>query len=477
MPRDSRFSPTGSVASEDMDLPMDSEDDDDRPGPSTKSVKPRGDYGKSLGKKGMANGKGKDGMHAWEGSYKRSWDVVQEDDEGGLQAAVENLLARGRRKRAQMSETPLRRSIIRHMFIVLDLSESMKDKDFRPSRFELSLQYLRAFVVEWFDQNPLGQVGVILMRDRVSEVLIPMGGNPQEILTALSEKRKLEPSGEPSLQNGLVMAKGGMSHLPSTSSLECLVIFSSISTADPDGPLNIHQVLADLVASRVRTTIIALAAEIKICRQITERTGGKFGVAMNEEHLKELLWESIPPPATTVAPPSALGVRNVLAVGGKNVRSGNRAPAGDLMVMGFPTRLAQGGESLCACHGLVKKGGYLCPRCGSKMCDVPTDCEVCGLMVVSSPHLARSYWFLFPVANYSALGIHELIDVTRSPAPACHGCDIEFPPLSGLDAGVARVDDGVSATGRYRCAKCKNDFCMDCDLYIHDTLHSCPGCL
>jgi transcription initiation factor TFIIH subunit 2 len=29
----------------------------------------------------------------------------------------------------------------------------------------------------------------------------------------LSDKRKLEPSGEPSLQNGLVMAKGGMRYV------------------------------------------------------------------------------------------------------------------------------------------------------------------------------------------------------------------------------------------------------------------------
>jgi len=36
--------------------------------------------------------------------------------------------------RAMMSETPLRRSIIRHMFIIIDLSDSMRDKDFRPSR-------------------------------------------------------------------------------------------------------------------------------------------------------------------------------------------------------------------------------------------------------------------------------------------------------------------------------------------------------
>ena len=63
------------------------------------------------------------------------------------------------------------------------------------------------------------------MRDRLAETLVPMGGrlsfdlpsrtvltsgNPQEILSLLSDKRRLEPSGEPSLQNGLAMAKSGM---------------------------------------------------------------------------------------------------------------------------------------------------------------------------------------------------------------------------------------------------------------------------
>lgn len=93
-----------------------------------------------------------------------------------------------------MSDTPVRRSIIRHVFIIIDLSESMLDKDYRPTRyvlqvpgpgdwdidlltrFEVILGYLRTYVVEWFDQNPLGQIGVIAMRDRLSEVLIPMGG-------------------------------------------------------------------------------------------------------------------------------------------------------------------------------------------------------------------------------------------------------------------------------------------------------------
>lgn len=217
-------------------------------------------------------------------------------------------------------------------------------------------------------------------------------GNPQDIVAALADKRKLEPSGEPSLQNGLVMARGGMAHLPSTSSLEILVLFSSISTADPDGSTNIHQVLDDLVSSRVRTTIISLSAEIKICKQIAERTGGRFGVAIDEDHYKDLLWETIPPPAQTITA-ATMGVKDALARGGRSAPGApaRPPPVGDLMVMGFPTRLPGAGESFCACHGLLKRGGYMCPRCGVKLCDVPTDCEVCGLMVVSSPHLARRW--------------------------------------------------------------------------------------
>jgi len=45
-----------------------------------------------------------------------------------------------------------------------------------------------------------------------------------------------------------------------------------------------------------------------------------------------------------------------------------------------------------------------------------------------------------------------------------------------VTAGVNQVDSAVSPTARYRCGKCKNDFCMECDLYIHHTLHTCPGC-
>lgn len=81
MPADEPYDPAQSPESA-----LDSDDDLDRPGPSKKSRK---------GKGKAAGG----GVNAWEETYKRSWDVVREDETGGLQAAVDQLIARGRRKR------------------------------------------------------------------------------------------------------------------------------------------------------------------------------------------------------------------------------------------------------------------------------------------------------------------------------------------------------------------------------------------
>lgn len=106
----------------------------------------------------------------------------------------------------------------------------MIDRDMRPTRFDLSLQYAREFITEWFDQNPLGQIGIVGMRSGVGErvgemsgqsvylksdlwgqrTLMQRIGNPQDVLKAISERHKLEPNGEPSLQNAIEMARSSM---------------------------------------------------------------------------------------------------------------------------------------------------------------------------------------------------------------------------------------------------------------------------
>ena len=105
----------------------------------------------------------------------------------------------------------------------------MLDRDLRPSRFDLTLEYSRQFITEWFDQNPLGQMGIVGMRAGLGERIGDMSGqcriyrafesrclihsdigNPQDVIKALSDRRKLQPDGEPSLQNAIDMARGSM---------------------------------------------------------------------------------------------------------------------------------------------------------------------------------------------------------------------------------------------------------------------------
>ncbi|CAA7259135.1 unnamed protein product [Cyclocybe aegerita] len=348
---------------------------------SKSSEKRKADKGKSKAKDTQA--------YTWEASFARSWETVQEDEAGSLQTSVEDLMARGRRRRLLAPASAIRRTIIRHLVLILDLSASMTDRDMRPTRFDLMLQYAREFITEWFDQNPLGQIGVVGMRAGLGERVGEMSGNPQEVLKSIADRHKLEPTGEPSLQNAIEMARSSMSHLPTHSSREILIIYGSLTTCDPG---NIHETLSSCVSSKIRISVVALAAEMKICREMCDKTGGQFGVAMNEGHFKDLLFELVPPPAQ----------RAVTRTNG----GGSNNPAADLMMMGFPTRLPDASPpSLCVCHSEMKSQGFLCPRCLSKVCDVPTDCDICGLMIVSSPHLARSYHHLFPVKPYDAVWV------------------------------------------------------------------------
>ncbi|KAF9012394.1 Ssl1-like-domain-containing protein [Cyathus striatus] len=401
-------------------------------------------------RKDKGKGKAKDTPYTWEASYTRSWDTVQEDEAGSLQTSVEELMARGRRKRLLAPAAAIRRTIIRHLILLLDLSSSMMDRDMRPTRFDLTLQFTREFVTEWFDQNPLGQIGVVGMRSGIGERIGELSGSPQDVLKCIADRHRLEPAGEPSLQNAIEMARSSMSHLPTHSSREILIIFGSLTTCDPG---NIHDTLDACVKDKIRISVVALAAEMKICRDLSDKTGGQFGVAMNEGHFKDLLFELVPPPAQ----------RAVTRAAGAGVTN----PGADLMMMGFPTRLPDASApTLCVCHSELKSQGFICPRCLAKVCDVPTDCDICGLMIVSSPHLARSYHHLFPVKPYNAVPIQD--DRSQS---ACHACARPFPISQSTTVG-----EGMSPVGRYRCPDCRKDFCSDCDLFVHEVIHCCPGC-
>lgn len=436
-----------------------------------------------------AKSKQKDQGYSWEATYKRSWDAVAEDDSGSLESAVRSMIEGSKRRRTLKDVAPVQRGIIRHLVLLIDLSASMLEKDMRPNRFDVTLQYAREFVGEYFDQNPIGQLSIIGTRSGIAERLAMMGGNTVDHTASLSNKRRLEPRGEPSLQNALEMARSSLVHLPASNSREILAIFGSLTTCDPG---NIHDTIGTLVKDNIRVSIVHLAAEVKVFKDVCTRTGGTFSVALNEGHFHDSLFELVPPPAVEGKPrrPKRRGGAAAAAANGASAQNGDgeedddddeeEVQAGvDLLQMAFPLRLpAHAAPTLCACHSRSRGSGYLCPRCGVKVCDVPTDCPVCGITVVMSTHLARSYHHLFPVPNWKAV---PWSSVTLESDAACFSCNLAFPTLQegkerSAAANKALEDAGLSASSRYRCARCSKDFCLECDAFVHEQLHVCPGC-
>ena len=165
--------------------------------------------------------------------------------------------------------TPLQRGIIRHLIVVLDLSFAMGEKDLRPTRYLLTLRYAQEFVTEFFEQNPISQLGVIGMRDGLAVRVSNMSGNPNDHIGAIQALKTQEPNGQPSLQNALEMARGALFHAPSHGTREVVMVFGALLSSDPG---DIHQTIKALVADKIRVGVVGLAAQVAICRELVMKT-------------------------------------------------------------------------------------------------------------------------------------------------------------------------------------------------------------
>ncbi|XP_057437928.1 general transcription factor IIH subunit 2 [Lotus japonicus] len=385
------------------------------------------------------------GLEAWERTYAedRSWESLQEDESGLLRpidnTAIHHAQYR-RRLRALASKAAtarIQKGLIRYLYIVVDLSKAAAETDFRPSRMAVIGRLVETFIREFFDQNPLSHVGLVTIKDGVAHCLTDLGGSPESHIKALTGK--LECSGDASLQNALELVVGYLNQIPSYGHREVLILYSALSTCDPG---DLMETIQKCRKSKIRCSVIGLAAEMFICKHICQETGGTYSVALDESHFKELVLEHAPPPPAIAEYATA-----------------------NLIKMGFPQRAAEGSVAICTCHEEAKTGGgYTCPRCKVRVCELPTECRVCGLTLISSPHLARSYHHLFPIVPFDEISPSSRNDPSHSFSNTCFGCQ-----QSLLSQGNV---PGISVT----CPKCKQQFCLDCDIYIHESLHNCPGC-
>jgi transcription initiation factor TFIIH subunit 2 len=421
--------------------------------------------------------------HAWETEYSRTVEksILPVNDESIGQSVQEREEER-KRKRLRKDTKPFQRGIIRHVVVVLDLSEAMLEKDMRPNRYISMINYAQDYVREFFEQNPISQMSILGMHDGVCIRVTELSGNPAEHVAAIqglrSKEDGKEPKGAPSLQNALELARATLYHTPSHGTREVIVVFGSLLSLDPG---DIHQTVKACVRDRIRVSIIGMGARLKICTEIVTRTNAgdesEYTIATDQEMLRELLIATTTPPVIR-----------------QTATAANAPPpesAAALMMMGFPSRVVEDKPTMCACHGNLTMGGYTCSRCSAKVCSLPITCPSCQLTLLLSTHLARSYHHLFPLRNWAIVSWSR---AREKGSKECVGCLTTFsaPPESDVERsqveqnretnGVRRdVEDSeeqrASESGRYECRACEGHFCIDCDMFAHLVLHNCPGCL
>ncbi|KAK6174856.1 hypothetical protein SNE40_013424 [Patella caerulea] len=378
--------------------------------------------------------------YRWETEYEKTWEAIHEDESGSLQASIDDIIQKAKRRKMLEKIGNIRLGMMRHLYLIVDMSDVMNDQDLKPTRLYSTVKLLEHFIEEYFDQNPISQLGILITRNKRAEKITELGGNPRRHINALQSLKDRKCQGEPSLQNSLDLALQTLKHMPSHASREVLIIFGSLTTCDPG---DIDSIIQTLSENNIRCSIIGLAAEVCVCKKICKQTQGKYNVILDESHYKDLLYQHLsPPPATS------------------NTSS-------SLIRMGFPhhtLNLVNKEErpSMCMCH-LDSKNcegfnttGYFCPQCKSKYCELPVECKACGLTLVSAPHLARSYHHLFPLDGFIEITLATLHD---SDNLHCFSCLLHLKDINV-----------------YKCPVCIKIFCLDCDLFIHETLHSCPGC-
>ncbi|CAF0717903.1 unnamed protein product [Brachionus calyciflorus] len=375
--------------------------------------------------------------YIWEGDYEQTWKAIQEDETGTLQTANEDFSYRARKRQLMEKQSNIRLSMMRHMFVVIDSSSCMNDKDLKPNRLICVLKQVEKFAYSFFDQNPISQLGLIVTRNKSAEKVCDLVGNPKKFTDKIQVVKEKGCQSEPSLQNSLELSLAALKHVKSHSSREILIIMGSLTSCDPG---DIFATIKECKKYKIRCSIIALSAEVHICKKICSELEGIFSVILNETHLTDLFQRVAFP-----LPNSDSGAQT-------------------LMRMGFPQHkiLKPDEVSMCLCHletneTRFSNGGYFCPICDSKYCELPVECRVCGLTLVMAPHLARSYHHLFPLEQYVEISNDEN-SLPTNVIKNCIGC--QYPLIKNS----------------FQCKSCKNLYCFDCDIFIHETLHSCPSC-
>lgn len=325
----------------------------------------------------------------------------------------------------------LRRGVIRYVYLLMDMTEASRQPDYKPRRLEYLVEAAGSFVRRFLAENPLAEIGLLVLRGGGCEVALPLRSSPDEFREKLAAAAADGPRGRMSIVAGLLRVLSALEEVPPYGMREALLFFASLSTCDPQEK-PIDELLSQLKKQRVRVSVVSLSPELHILRRACAETGGSFAVALDARHFQELLSEHLSAPACSA-----------------------RSVVPRLVRMGFPKQVAQeapGAPATCACHLQPRPRLFACPQCHARTCTVPSRCCLCELPLASQALLARAFRSLLPLPPF---GQAE----KRCEAASCGGCCLPIQGQSLL------------------CRSCKHIFCEGCNDFLHEVLRQCPGCL
>jgi transcription initiation factor TFIIH subunit 2 len=419
-------------------------------------------------------------LYAWEGTYERPWEAVREAADGSL---VRHGGSSNDTTRAVL-QTGVKRGMLRAVYVVLDGSRAstIPDPDMRPSRLSVMADIASEFVAGFFEQNPISTLAVLVTRNGRAEYVTEPSCNARQHLEALKRLGTESGVGDASLQNALELARESLQSVPSFTAREVVIISASLSSCDPG---DILATLGAVKSDRLRVSVFCLAAEVFICRRIASDTGGEFGVPRSIGQLRSLVLSLVPPRPTSA--------------------QGSAAPANALIKVGFPRRAERAARPTLAFSSSggptpqISENVYRCPQCNGAHTELPTQCVICGIKLMSSVDLTRTYHHLFPPPAFTdatrvvatdagagagaagagggsaGLGVSSVVASHAHGWPPdgfCFGCGEKLPMAPGL---ADDASEECRATG-FECPGCKCIFCTSCDDLVHTTLRTCPGC-
>ena len=147
---------------------------------------------------------------------ENSWQQLQEDEHGHLRVdRISEQRAKRQRLISMSQSARIKKGLIRYLVLVVDLSRacSTEQLDLRPNRLSCMIRVVRKFVRDYFDQNPLSQLGIVITRDGVAIKLTDLSGSPDAQIKKLGESN-LSSSGDASLQNVLDLGLATLESVP-----------------------------------------------------------------------------------------------------------------------------------------------------------------------------------------------------------------------------------------------------------------------